>query len=345
MSDEPIVYQDGGSTIYRASALSTCPRAFIYAHQQQPPSPIPSTLQTAFDEGNDLEGSIRDMLVRRGYNVSHAQQEVNATVAGAVVRGHVDGIAFTFKAVPIPRSLIEIKALSHDHTEKFLSPEPWDVLPLFNGYFYQVAAYCMGLSEEFDFLVEQVIFAIYDKDRQHLHEVKFTRDEIRRWELDIYRLISSYDTNLKTYNNTGDLPPCSKGKYCPYWTLHEEETITDPELELALISYDAVHERVLFFQSLEAKLKTQIKANISTSDVQKGRVGQFRFSYSEFRTTRLDTRSVAAYLKSEGIYERYATSVPSSRLTIEKVEKVSEDAEKVPSPTDAPTPTAEGVNE
>lgn len=306
--DRPIVYVEDGITTYRASALSICPRAFIYARQGHP-SRVPKNLLEAFQYGTDHEDAVLEMAVRRGYNISHRQFEVLLHVSTTVrIVGHIDGYATTFKATPIPRSVMEVKCLNHENTEKFCT-DP-DSFP---GYMLQAKSYIMGME------AEQVIFLIYDKDEDQLHEVKISRSELDAYELSL--AIMDREQAWHYFQSEDVWPKCITTSFCPYYYLHEDELIDDEELERNFQVYSALQNQISHLEKLGAIVKGKIKDHLSEAAISKGKVGEFKFSYSEFTTRRLDVPRVSEFLKKDGRYDEFVKEVASTRLVVDKVDE------------------------
>lgn len=314
--DQPAhVYSVGGITNYRASGLLTCPRAAIYARQGHPRN-IPKPMQAAFDYGTEHEEAVVEMLHRRGYNVFAMQAETDLQITETVhIVGHIDGIADSCKATPIPRSLIEIKCLNHDNTEKFLN-EPAS----FPYYIAQVSAYFHGLNSEPDNPpIEQVIFAIWDKDESQLHIATFkgvwTFAQLKKHVLDLELVWAEYQ-------GADNMPSCTKTTFCPYWQLHEDETetINDERLEAELATYAALKKRIESLEHLQKIVTNRTKDYITGKGYSKGRVGGFKFTYSSFTSERLNTVKVKKLIKELDRTAEFITETPGTRLVVERIE-------------------------
>lgn len=316
---KPIVYRERDHTYYRASGLTTCPRAFIYARQGHP-SAVPPSLEEAFKFGRDHEDEVVEMLIRRGYNVHDRQRELTLSITPTVsIIGHIDGIVTSFKSAPHPYAILEIKCLNHENTEKFLND------PLhFPAYIAQVSSYYYAALESPTYPegipVETILFAIYDKDEKELHTTLF--HPVNNSRLALVDLIQEREVAWLDYQSADQMPTCQTKTFCPYWQLHEDEVIDDPELEANCISLTSIQHRMEALARLETIVKTRIKTHLSESSVTKGRVGQFKFSYSEFTSKRLDTRAAAAYLKSIQHYSEFVKETASTRLEVKVVEDV-----------------------
>lgn len=117
--DRPPVYyelDDEGNTnlIIRTSAIgSTCLWELVAAGQGYEMSPVPDTLQRAFDEGNMLEPLIIGMLESKGWTVTDRQAEGELVIEpGLTIRYHPDGKAYHLTHNESAR-VLEVKALSN----------------------------------------------------------------------------------------------------------------------------------------------------------------------------------------------------------------------------------------
>lgn len=308
MSDDPIVYVRDGITTYRASSLSLCPRAFIYARQGHP-SRVPQNLQVAFDYGKSHESDVISMVEKRfKTSVTYQQAEVVLPVSidpPLQILGHIDGV--------IKEQLLEIKCLNHDNTEKFLTNPG-----LFPGYVTQVSAYAHAWNLRQSLHLTSVLFAIWDKEEEELHTRTLTLPDLTTPD-SIQQIILSHELNYSLYQSEDILPTCTTTTYCPYYYLHEDEIINDPDLEAECISLSSIQTRLATLNRLEAIVKGKIKTRLSNGGLTKGRVGGFKFSYSEYETKRLDTKKAGAYLKEVGKYDEFVSKTPATRLVVEEV--------------------------
>lgn len=310
MSDNPIVYLTPSGTNYRASSLTTCPRAFIYARQGHPKR-TPPNLQKVFDFGHDNEAMVLEMLTRRGYSLDFGQQEVSITIFPDLhIVGHIDAFTDRYRHTRIPSSVVEVKCLNHENTEKFLN-DPHGQFPY---YMAQASAYVNATSSD------QVIFAIYDKDEKELKEVAIIRDNLPSLA-DLSTLVLERETAWGNYQAADQWPVCNTKAFCPYYYLHEDEVIDNPNLEDSFIVLTSIQTRLAGLKSLEEKVKTRIKAGLVEDGLNKGRVGAFKFSYSEYTTTRLDTKKASAILKDINRYEECVNSTATNRLEVKKVDE------------------------
>lgn len=91
--DRPPVYYEDNVLIIRASAIGTsCLWELVAAGQGYDQSPVPDTLQAAFDEGHRLEPIINEHLESMGYEITGHQDEGHLVIApNLVIRYHPDG--------------------------------------------------------------------------------------------------------------------------------------------------------------------------------------------------------------------------------------------------------------
>lgn len=308
MSDDPIVYVRDGVTTYRASSLALCPRAFIYARQGHP-SRIPPNLQIAFDYGKAHEEDVISMVERRFKTpVINQQAEVCLPISldpPIQVLGHIDGV--------INDQLLEVKCLNHENTEKFLfNPNA------FLGYVAQVSAYIHGWNLVPDRKLDSVLFAIWDKEEEELHTRTLAIPDLRPLA-DIELSIMIHEADWIDYQSKDVTPVCTTNSFCPFYYLHEDELIDDPVLEADCIALTTLQDRIASLNRLEAIIKGKIKTRLGDGEFTKGRVGVFKFSYSEYTSKRLDTKAAGKYLKEVGKYDEYVKETPTTRLVVERV--------------------------
>lgn len=310
LSDNPIVYLTESGTNYRASSLTTCPRAFIYARQGHP-TRIPPNMQVAFQFGIDNEDMVLEMLAKRGYSLESGQDEVILDLAPDLhIVGHIDAFTDRYRHVKIPASIIEVKCLNHENTEKFLN-DPHGSFPY---YMAQSSAYVHGAG------ADQVIFAIYDKDEKELKEVALIKDNLPSLA-DLTALVMEREAAWGNYQAADQWPVCNSKAFCPYYYLHEDEVIDNKDLEDACAVLTSIQTRLANLKALEEKVKTRIKAGLVEDGLNKGRVGAYKFSYSEYTTNRLDTKKASAILKDINRYEECVNSTATNRLEVKKVDE------------------------
>lgn len=315
LSDQkPIVYIEDGFTNYRASSLTMCPRAFIHARQGYPPL-IPPKLQEAFDYGTEHESEVLGMLMARGYELEALQETILLPVisgaTNARIVGHIDGAS-------VPH-LVEVKCLNHENTELFR-----DNPDNFPYYVAQVSSYVHGWNRVHhpDRELNSVLFAIYDKDEKELHEVYLGKDELLSVE-SLALLVGDREFAWTEYQLQDEMPTCIKSNsFCPYFHLHEEsDVISDPTLENLLVVYEALDGQIKKLSRLQEEAKKRIKDYLSDGSAPaKGVCGGFRYSYSEYSSNRLNTQAASTYLKDVGKYNDYLKVIPSTRLSVERVE-------------------------
>lgn len=267
-------------------------------------------MQAAFDYGIEHEDEVLEILTRRGYTLESSQFEIMLEIAPDLrIIGHIDAATTFYRHTRIPSSVVEVKNLNHENTEKFLD----DPVKHFPYYMAQAAAYVIGYG------AEQVLFAIYDKDEKELKEVAIPITDLPSID-DLTALVFEREAAWGNYQAADQWPVCNSKQFCPYSYLHEDEVIDNKNLEDACAVLTSIQARLANLKALEEKVKTRIKAGLVEDGINKGRVGAYKFSYSEYTTDRLDTKKAKAILQEINRYEECINSTPSTRLEVKKVD-------------------------
>jgi len=215
------VYDEGGVTIYRVSALGTCLRA-LWAHRQGlEPSGTPEWLQEKFDQGNVAEPIIIEMIEKQyGGVVTHKQDLVEIPVGKtAIIRGHPDGI---YKQVlnngleiEGSKAVLECKALAKSTFEKFRRAIENDTLISDFPYY---AAQISVLMEHYGL---PALFAIGIKDEDGLVE------SIETFVLNDPPIkLKDLKVKIIKLERMAEMPKCDISVYpCPFFFLHDDKDV------------------------------------------------------------------------------------------------------------------------
>lgn len=318
MADGPITWQEDGVRYIRASALASCPNAFIFADQQQE-SKYPPQVLSAFQYGIDNEQKVIDMLTARGYRITDQQMDIRYNVDSSLaIIGHPDGLTASFRAVPKPLTLVEIKCLSHSNTEKFLSDDRWDIFPY---YAYQISAYFEGL-QQMGVDVKQILFGIWDKDEEELHEVTLDQPPFTQSVLN-HRAIN-INFEITAHHEIDSWAKCPTPKpLCPYSHLHDqfekEEVVNDPALSALISALSTTKTKISNLQSIETTLRNKVIDHLSSHSIESGRVQTthaiYKFSHKLVTSKRFNVKRASAILDKE-TYDKCVEESTTSRLTI-----------------------------
>lgn len=238
-----------GTIIYAASALGSCSKALVYDRLGVTAEPPPDWLQKAYDEGNDNEQRVIDLLelqkvwrvvdkarlLEAGYTFGEWMEDrqkdysdqvrVNAAVLpGIVVRSHLDGVVemavrpegWTREVdyVGVQR-VLEVKAFGDSYWEKWKKEGIFG----FPGYMYQVAAQMKGTGLG-------CVFAVGHKDKDGVvFEVGVEYIDVLpvKWLTVIQKIKAIEDVIGDRIENL----PCEKPLMypCPFYKLHEPDEI------------------------------------------------------------------------------------------------------------------------
>ena len=215
--NRPLVYEEDGDWIYRASGSGSCVRYLVASalgYEDQRGKKMDDLLERSADEGNLHEGAVIAKLAEEGYEISDQQKEVNVQVIPKVfLRGHIEGILSRAKE----RQLSEIKSMSTKQFTKWQNHG----FSAFERYAFQISSYMQaypGLDvryickrREDGYIVERIIPA---------DEPPIPFSVIRK------KIVIA-----EKYRRKGQFPPCDLANQwgCPVWYLHDEEEETDPE--------------------------------------------------------------------------------------------------------------------
>ncbi len=224
--DRPIVYEENGVAVYRASAVGECLRALVAARMEYQPAKDPEYLTRAAAEGNlhepDIQQKVRDM----GLELIEAQDQVEVPIIKdrVVIRGHVDGIVTgdmlgklvpnLRKGSPLPKET-DMKAVLEAKTMSRRVFDEWE-RGRFGAkvrYAYQVSCYMKAQGDV------PAIYAVKRRDDGFMEYTWIDKPPIP-WERIKWRVLES-----ERWARRFQLPPCDVDRQwgCAYWFLHEEE--------------------------------------------------------------------------------------------------------------------------
>lgn len=292
------VAEDGTETVvYGASGIGSCPVALYYDRSGVTPEPPPQWLQDAYDQGNDNEDTILEMLQQRtpftlldlgdlvgyGYQMGEYDEDrqvdysrqvrVEAKVLpGVIVRAHLDGIAM-LRVIPEgwtreqdttdKRFIVEVKALGDTLWERW-KKVGINIIP---SYPWQVSAQMKGAGLP-------CVFVVGHKNK-----------EGRVFEID-YRIID--EPPVKWMEVIKKIGKVEKGDVddgcplplmypCPYYPLHDPDAVAGGSRELVvlddtnttqtertlLISLGEEYERHKAAEAHHKDLKSKAAANVA----------------------------------------------------------------------------------
>lgn len=261
--DRPIRYTEDRAdgkriTMYRASSLARCERAFIAAACGEFAQPPGEFMEQVFREGHLMEPMIREMFEQEtGHKVSAVQGAVEIQVQdGVFIRGHVDGLYamdHPFGAV----GLFEAKKIRADGWTDFVRKGP-----LVNkNYIPQLAAYRWGLgAREVSFVGGR----FEDGEITEIKVFKFTPEDDPHGLFDgsamfeVLTRIQQIESLVAEGFAPRDVECCEPLDYpCPYYRLHDEVEVKGVD---AVELPESTRETVARFLAIsdEAKRVTKI---------------------------------------------------------------------------------------
>jgi hypothetical protein len=322
VSDAPIVYEQDGKVIYRASALGGCTKALVAARLGYEASPTPEGMQKTFRAGHDAEEVVKAELRSRGWVISNEQAEVTYSVSGKLrVVGHIDGVgSLPLHDLGVPETLvgIEIKSQNQEEWDRF-GREGW-TSGFWSKYRWQISVYALAL---------QIPFCI----------VRFNRDDPNvESRLDITQDIpfcSPSDIAVRVLDierqaRNGKLPTgCDTSLQfpCPYFRLHEDdrEIIDDQQVEDLATIYEGLKRVVAQAERDQEEARKTLRDMLGTDGKFVTRNGTKISFYQQNNPPRLNVEKLREFLKEAGrTLEEFQTTTSSERLRI-TIRKTEED--------------------
>lgn len=290
---------------YRASELGRCIKASVAALLGYEPLPTSEQVQGWYDRGIAHEAECLDVMAAEGWYVSQQlagwetdenQILVKLLIGGALITGHLDGIATGYDPFNRTTCVLEIKAPTAWATfERAVRPGNWaDPYAFRMG--TQISCYMLATGLE-------AVVACVDDGRLKTFGIEVPPFS---WA-EIERRVETIETLVRA----GELPAaCEKDDYpCPFAYLHEAQPVAvDEELD-ALVS--AWH-----------LLDKQAKQLTDSAKAARDRV-QAKMGDTEKIVTNLATVSVYEQagpatwdqdaMKADGVWEKYRVPGKSSR--------------------------------
>lgn len=229
--NRPDVYVEDGTVVYRASSLGMCVRALVAIgrdnYQEAMGKERIDLLERSADEGNLHEDAVRQKLVREGWKLVSAQDEVNIPIIkGVIVRGHTDGVLIPPDDDTDYRPhehLLEVKSMSNKRFDRW-TKQGFDG---FLKYAYQISSYMQANPGR------DVIYII--KRREDGFENRFVIPADSppiSWKHIRTRILTAERHRRKR----ASFPECDLTSqerfWCPFFYLHDEEDPSDGPVEM-----------------------------------------------------------------------------------------------------------------
>lgn len=224
--DRPSAYWEDEVAVFRSSAIGGCDKELIGLLMGMEPMPNPKWMQDIFDVGHAYEPYIiKAASAKANLDIRGSQHQVEFAIADkAVVRSHLDGLAYTWEnpdnTKSDPKFIVEAKGLGETYMKAHLEGRLFDVLP----------QYAWQISIQMHELELPVLYAVYDKTAGDPAELELedalaathlsyiTKPPISKGEIrkKVMRILASADK--------GDLPiECPiKGGFCSVPYLHDD---------------------------------------------------------------------------------------------------------------------------
>lgn len=216
--DRPSGYQEGKTTVYRASSMGMCLTALVASrldYKPDRPEFQQKILTNAAKEGNLHEDAISEELKSEyGYRVWGSQDSFDMKVIpGVVVRGHIDG--FCIPKGARNHRLLEIKTMSKNRFAKWKrlgSIRTRLTSDEFSSYGYQISTYMQAHDNM------PVIYVVKNRDSGEL-----TIDELKLPPYP-WKEIKKKIIKAEMWVKRGELPTCEASSsdqfFCPFPYLH-----------------------------------------------------------------------------------------------------------------------------
>lgn len=330
MSDNrPNAYQEGRTSIYRASSIGKCLTALVAAkmgYNEAPSKYQNDILTNAAREGNLHEGSIVDTLINDyGWKVDSSQDLMEMQVIPhVIIRGHVDGICVP-KGMRKPR-VLEIKTMSDSVFKQWMrlgdNARQRLLTDRFNGYGWQISAYMLHFNMSAMYVVKN-----RNSGEIVISEVKtppVDMKEIRRKVLTIERL-----------SIRGEMPKCDAADndqfFCPFPYLHDDDEpfgsepddesdpvddVTEALLEGMAEHYEMLASKVGLLKPLDDERKDLGKKIVEAMG---GRGSAKKREVGEYVIARTDSHST--YVDNDGVADVLGITVEEYKAILEKNKK------------------------
>jgi len=273
--DKPLVYEEDGLIIYRASGFMSCPKALVAARQGYEGLPPPKKTQELFDAGHEAEEEALKVLIDK-YLIVGRQGSVQLPLTHRIViKGHIDALSSDSLT-----TIVEVKSQSSAAWDDF-EKKGWE-----SGYFpkykWQVSAYMLAL----DMPLRLVRF---NRDTEEVEEEViqtpfYSLDQIREKVL-----------LVEAAARSGDLPSeCVDRMYpCPFYYLHEDEQVERSEEEGLEILAATYHKNLAEEKKAKGRKETARLALRESLGLGKTDVGEWRVNfYKQKNPARLDWERV-----------------------------------------------------
>jgi hypothetical protein len=293
--DRPIVYEENGVWVYRASSVGVSIRELVAARLGYPPLPPPEYLRKAAAAGNRYESIVKSRLGERGWIIDSEQPTIEIPIEGGtgplLIRGHLDGDRVQVNGYPL--AMLEVKSMSARVWER------WHVEGFagFGTYAAQIAAYMHGTGRPAWYVVVN-----RDDDDVEL-DIQFLEEPPVSWYEVMGRVLLS-----DHYAAQGELPPCDRPSpyTCPYDHLCDHRLPLFAELEsgeeetIARLAAEYEEARRIKGE-VESNIKgIQEEIRLTLGDRDAVEAGGWKVTDREVERASIDKVRLAQFLKEHG---------------------------------------------
>lgn len=125
--NSPPVYKEDGKDVFRMSSMGSCPRALAACMLNHERDDFFVAVADSQLDGMLFENRVINMLrERNGFNILTAQERVELSICGAIIRGHTDGRVLApgiyFHVSEPVECVLEIKCFGVDSYKEFTHP-------------------------------------------------------------------------------------------------------------------------------------------------------------------------------------------------------------------------------
>ena len=330
--NRPPRYVEGDKTIYRASSLGMCDKAFVALSMGYDPRAFPQWFQDVLDEGTEAEATIREMW--------EAEMEVEVVdvgrtlemeiLEGVWLRGSIDGM-YVRKDFPV---LFEAKKIRDSGWAQYQRVG----VEYQKNYPMQTSAYIHMLAEELDIQPDMAFVGGHmenkgtdsDPDWQitevdhHLYvDPPVSLRAIKKRIVGLERLISETKA-------IGDLKCGDMRQFpCPVFYLHDDDEEETPERP----STDLIESNLVEFDQLEGVFKAGQAAEKKMKTIKEGVTAWLKASgqeNGEVSVVKLADMDVALKYNTYPTAERYTPAGEATRVTIRVIKRGDETVANTP---------------
>jgi hypothetical protein len=322
--DRPIVYEENGTLVFRASSIGMPVRCLTAAALGYDPLPAPEYLVKAADAGNEYEGIVKGRLRGQGWTITGEQGSVDVPVSDRIViRGHLDGwhifppgpsaeLGFEWATLVKPGSdlMLEVKSMSDRVFKKWLSQG----FAGFDTYAWQISAYMQATGRP-------ALYVVVNRDDDEVFDFRVVEEPPVPWQQIRQKVLL-----VDYYRGKRQLPECTGHTYtCPFDYLCDARAMQFEEIEdgsAAMIDrlaaeYDEQRRLLADVKAAQDAVKDQILVALAGRDGVD--TGGWRVKLGKVTRRSQDKKALSEYLATQGRkLDEFMAESTHDRLTVTK---------------------------